>query len=287
MRNIEKLLSVIIVTYNNGTELTDCIESIYLYNDIGDGLEVIVVDNSPTDCVEKLLNGRKEVIFIKGTKNGFGAGNNEGYRHSSGKYLLFLNPDTLLTSPCFQKMISEYEKRPDAGTLGVRLIDATGKENNSYNLRMKYGLFKKFALQFCYKMKLFIPQYMYTCGADILIERKHFEEIGCFDEEIFMYGEEEDLAYRLDKMDKYGVYLPDIEIIHLQGQSTGNDDLKNRKQMLASCKYICEKYGIDYKREVKKEARAMNFINGVREIFGKEEKYSSEIVNYYEEQYKG
>lgn len=274
-------LSIIIVAYNNGNELIDCLNSIFDHNDLGEDLEVIVVDNSPNDKVECNIVGYKGVTYIKNPENGFGRGNNIGYHNSSGDYLLFLNPDTLIISPCFQKLISLYSTDKRIGMAGVRLLDAKGKENNSYNIRLKYGLFKKFLLKTSRRFGFFISRLMYTCGADIFIDRETFAQIGCFDENIFMYGEEEDIAYRLDKIDKKIAYFQQISIVHLQGKSSGHRELVNRKRMAISSEYICNKYGFNFKKQIRKEIRAMNIINMINSARKKEPKYSSEVLDYY------
>lgn len=274
-------LSIIIVAYNNGKELIECLGSIFQNNDLGDNLEVIVVDNSPNDIVEKKLSRYNNITFIKNPDNGFGKGNNIGYHNSSGEYLLFLNPDTLILAPCFGRMIELFSSDHQNGMAGVRLVDAEGNENNSYNIRLKYGLFKKILLKVSRRLGFFCSRYMYTCGADILIDRITFEQIGCFDENIFMYGEEEDIAFRLDRIGKKIVYFPEITIVHLQGKSSGHKELDNRKRMALSSEYICNKYGYNFKKQIRREIRAMILINFLNRKRGKEPKYNSEVLEYY------
>ena len=72
----EESLSIIIVAYNNGHELVDCLDSVFKYNDLGSKLEVIVVDNSPSDKVFLLLKDYDGIIYTKNHNNGFGFGNN-------------------------------------------------------------------------------------------------------------------------------------------------------------------------------------------------------------------
>ena len=149
---------------------------------------------------------------------------------------------------------------------------------------MKFGLIKKIFLKICYSIHLFIPKCMYTCGAAIFIDRDTFEGIGKFDERIFMYCEEEDIAYRLNRIKKYGAYFPQIRIVHLQGKSTGHDELKTRKQILESSKYICKKYGFDFKKEMRKELFAMKTINGVKRLFFLKPRYSDDVIEQIKEE---
>ena len=275
------ILSIVIVAYKNGIELINCINSIFSYNDLGDQLEILIVDNSPDRTVELLLNDVKGISYYKNEENGFGRGNNLGFLNSTGKYVFFLNPDTVINDYCFKRMIDLYNRDPLIGMMGFKLIDEERQEHNSYNMRLNYGIAKKVILKTSRYFRLFMPKLMYTCGADILIDRDTFIKIGMFDENIFMYSEEEDIAFRLNRIGKKIAYDSSIVITHLQGKSTGHQDLNNRKRMLDSSKYVCEKHGYSFRREIKKEVRAMKVINGICICLGKPRKYSDEIVNYY------
>ena len=114
-------LSVIIVSYKKIEVLRDCLNSIKQYNDIGEDLEVIVSDNSPDDILYETI--KKEYDWIKIIKNenkGFGAGNNRGYEIATGKYLLFLNPDTILIEPIFKFTVEQFEQDKDLALFGVQ-----------------------------------------------------------------------------------------------------------------------------------------------------------------------
>lgn len=107
------MLSIIIVAYKNWKVLLKTLESIEKYNDIGDQLEVIVVDNSPAESrVEKYINRNWNYHFkyIESINNGFGYGNNIGVKASSGKYLAFINPDIIFVEKIFASIIEYFEK---------------------------------------------------------------------------------------------------------------------------------------------------------------------------------
>lgn len=280
------LLSIVIVSYNNGDELVNCLDSIFRFNDLGSDLEVIVVDNSPGDVVSNLIGDYQGIRILKNPKNGFGRANNIGFDHSIGEHILFLNPDTLITDYCFRKMIQLYESDNSIGMAGFRLINAEGKESNSYNIRFNYGILKKTVLHLSRRFHFFIPRLMYTCGADILTDRNTFSAIGKFDDDIFMYGEEEDIAARLNCIGKKVMYFPEITIVHLQGKSSGHKDLANRIRMLDSCYYLCNKQGKSYKNLLNKEVRYMKAMNFAHHVLRKQPRYSKEIVDYYKNQLK-
>ena len=132
--------SIVIVSYNNLEIVVDCLDSIYKFNDIGGRLEIIVVDNSPEDNIYNYCKENyKEIKVIKNTNNGFGEGNNRGASISTGKYLLFLNPDTQLIEPIFQFSIEQFEKNDDLGLFGLKLIDINFMNNMSYFFLDRHG----------------------------------------------------------------------------------------------------------------------------------------------------
>lgn len=280
------LLSIIIVAYNNGMEIANCLNSIYTYNDLGNDLEVIVVDNSSNPTTEKHVKQFPDVRYIQSSNMGFGHGNNVGFHHSSGKYLLFLNPDTLILSKCFKTLIDSYANMPDIGYCGVRLVDSEGKENNSYNVRLNFGFAKKILLHLSRLLGFFVGKAMYTSGADIFIERTTFAEIGLFDENIFLYGEEEDLSFRLDRIHKKIVYFSRITICHLQGKSSGHNYQKNVNRMLDSWMYICQKYGFPFNSFIRHEIIYMKTFNLLLQFLGRKVRYDQSIISTFEAKLK-
>ena len=281
MKDLSKVnVSVIVVTYNNREELDDCINSIFQMNDIGKRLEIIIVDNSPNDSVKSRVGKYEKVKYVRNIENGFGKGNNIGYKESIGDLLIFLNPDTILIEPIFLKIIHKYYSTNKCGMAGIKLLDKMGREHNSYNIPLNYGLLKKVILRLSRKLKYFPQKIMYTCGADIIIDRKFFEEIGFFDEHIFMYGEEQDLANRVNKKGKKVCFFCDLSMMHLQGMSTTNDAVKVQEKMNISNLYYCNKYGLDFKREISKEIFAMKFLNTLGLLMGGK-KYPDELIESY------
>lgn len=273
-------LSLVIVTYNNGQELEDCLTSIREYNDIGDRLEVIVADNSSTEKVKEIVSRHKEVYYISNPDNGFGKGNNVGFSISTGDLIIFLNPDTEIIEPSFQKIIDHYYSVDKCGMAGVKLLNVDGVEHNSYNMCLNLGLSKKIILFCCRKFNIFLPNCMYTSGADIIMDRDTFIKIGKFDENIFMFGEEQDLAYRVIQKGKRLNYFADIKMVHLQGKSTQKNYSSTHGRMLESNRIYCNKYGFDFNKEVKKEIFAMKTINAILKLFGKR-KYDEELIKFY------
>lgn len=232
-----KKLSVIIVSYNNLKLIKDCLDSVQEFNDIGDGLEVIVVEQSPTDDIFEALS--KEYDWIKCVRNsnmGYGGGNNVGVRNSTGEYLLFLNPDTFLVEPVFGYILSKYEQDRYLGICGCRLLDESGDYAQSFYWKDSISNIKGIVWRFLDKMNLFISEKMYITGADIFVPRKAFEDAGWFDENLFMYCEETDICNRVEKQGLKTKYFPEKKIIHLEGKTTEDNYIK--KEILKLKSYI-------------------------------------------------
>lgn len=248
-------LSVVIVCYNNLEVLRDCLDSIEKYNDIGQSLEVIVVDNGTSNTTfDYVTNNYKNVKILKNENKGFGQGNNIGFIASSGEFILFLNPDTILIEPIFTFALKCFESEPKLGLFGLKLINKSGKWNLSFNYIDKHGLIYAQLIKVFHKISYFSPGMMYIVGANLFMRRNVFSEIGMFDEEFFMYYEESDIAKRIRKLGYSIQYFPNKKIIHLEGASS----LPNQKMLkikMDSYKKYCEKYSIDFDKEVKKETR--------------------------------
>lgn len=255
-------LSVIIVSYKQIQILRDCLDSIKKFNDIGEDLEVIVSDNSPSnDLVDDIKNEYEWVKIIKNDNIGFGAGNNRGYEVSSGKYLLFLNPDTVLIEPIFKFAVDKFEKNKNLALFGVQLVDKNLNNNSSFAMldsaTHRYGLFKEMLRV---KKGRFKDKNMIIIGADLFIRKETFEEIGKFDENIFMYREEEDLVRRikLSATAKQIAFFNDKKIIHLEGgtEFKSYDQLRSRIQREnVSESYYAKKWDLNLKKIIKNRIR--------------------------------
>ena len=230
-------LSIIIVNYNTKLLLEQCIDSIKkATREIN--TEIIVVDNNSTDGSKEYLPAKiTGVKFIFNDKNtGFAKACNQGFKNSSGKYVLFLNPDTILPETCLTDCISFFEIHPDAGAVGVRMLDGQGK----FLKESKRGLpspatsfYKLFGLASIFPgSKTFAKYYQghlpekennpveVLSGAFMMIRREVFEKIGGFDEDFFMYGEDIDLGIRITRSGYKNYYLGSISVTHLKGGST-------------------------------------------------------------------
>ncbi len=233
-------LSVIIVSFNVSEFLRKCLLSVKKAGEYVD-CEIFVVDNnSEDDSCLMIESDFPEVILLKNkTNNGFSVANNQAIKLSKGRFILLLNPDTLIEEDTFFKCIEFMKTHPDAGAVGVRMIDGKGRflpESKRGLPKPETAFFKAFGLARLFpKSRLFNKYYLsdvnnsetskaeVLSGAFMLIRKEALEKTGMLDEEFFMYGEDIDLSYRLLKAGYYNYYFPEVQIIHYKGSSTKRD----------------------------------------------------------------
>lgn len=235
-------LSIIIVNYNVKYFLEHCLQSVFeaLH---GVDAEVFVVDNASKDDSVKMLKQRfPQVKLIENTVNlGFAKANNQAIKASSGEYVLLLNPDTVVQHDTFTKCIAFMDAHPEAGGLGVKMIDGSGR----YLPESKRGFpspwvafCKAFGLTALFpKSKLFAGYYLghldkeqthaveVLAGAFMMMRRSALDKTGLLDETFFMYGEDIDLSYRIVQAGYKNYYFSDTRIIHYKGESTKKGSL--------------------------------------------------------------
>lgn len=235
-------LSVIIVNYNVKHFLEQCLYSVQKACQ-GIAAEIFVVDNCSTDGSRALLEPRfPGVQFTWNTANtGFAAANNQAVAKAKGDYILFLNPDTILPEDCIQKCIAFFLKTPQAGAVGVRMIDGSGKflkESKRAFPSPATSLYKLSGLaQLFPRSKTFARYHLghlsqhcnhevdVLAGAYMMIPKPVLDKTGSFDETFFMYGEDVDLSYRIQQAGYRNYYLAESTIIHFKGESTKKGSL--------------------------------------------------------------
>lgn len=235
-------LTIVIVNYNVRAFLEQALLSVRKALEGIDG-EVWVVDNNSVDDSVRMVREKfPEVRLIANTGNpGFAIANNQAIRQSSGAYVLLLNPDTLVEEDTFRKCLDFMEAHPDAGALGVKLIDGSGK----YLPESKRG-FPAPWVAFCKtaglsalfpKSRIFNGYYLghldendtnpvdVLAGCFMFIRRAALDKAGLLDEAFFMYGEDIDLSYRIIRAGYKNYYFPETKIIHYKGESTKKGSL--------------------------------------------------------------
>ena len=205
--------------------------------------EVIVIDNHSTDgSLHYLPPQFPDVKFVVNSQNtGFAKACNEGLHMATGAYILFLNPDTILAEDTLARSIAFMERHPDAGAVGVRMIDGGGrflKESKRSFPSPLTSLFKLFGLARLFPQSKVFSRYhlgyLDACqnhevdvlaGAYLLTKKEVLDKVGSFDETFFMYGEDVDLSYRIQQAGYKNYYLAETEIIHFKGESTKRGSL--------------------------------------------------------------
>lgn len=232
-------LSIIILNYNTRELLKSCLHSIEQSEKNGLVIEVVVVDNASTDGSREMVEKDFDwVRLIKSSSNlGFAKGNNLGLPEAGGRYLLFLNSDTVVPTKIFPELISFLDGNKDIGALTVRLVLRSGQMDPDCHrgfptpwasLTYFVGLenfFPKSRLlgqyhQFYLDLEK-IHEIDSACGAFLLVRREAVKEINGFDESYFFYGEDIDFCYRLGNKGWKILYYPRIEVLHYKGASSG------------------------------------------------------------------
>lgn len=230
-------LSVVIVNYNVKYFLEQCLHSV-LKAGIEIDMEIFVVDNNSVDGSVSMLKEKFPVVKIIANKDnkGFSTANNQAIKLSKGKYVLLLNPDTVVEQDTFKKVIEFMDEHPDAGGLGVKMLDGKGnflpeskrglpsplvafyKIFGLAKLFPKSKIFGKYHLSYLDKEK--IHKVDILSGAFMLLRKETLNKTGFLDESFFMYGEDIDLSYRITKTGYNNYYFPETRIIHYKGEST-------------------------------------------------------------------
>lgn len=238
-------LSVIIVNYNVCHFLEQALQSVQRAAAAlpADEVEVFVVDNNSVDHSVAMVREKfpKVTLIVNQQNVGFSTANNQAIRLAKGRYVLLLNPDTVVREDTFEKCLQFMDAHPEAGALGVRMIDGSGKflPESKRGFPSPFVAFcKTFGLSKLFpKSRLFNRYHLgylaehqthevdVLAGAFMFIRKKVLDEIGLLDEAFFMYGEDIDLSYRIVKAGYKNYYFPHTSIIHYKGESTKKGSL--------------------------------------------------------------
>lgn len=230
-------VSIIIVNYNTKNLTLQCLDSIYeKTKDVS--FEIIVVDNNSTDGSQELLSHDKRIVFVEAGENlGFGKANNLGLRQAQGKYIFFLNSDTLLLNNAVKEFFIFAESQTkNIGAIGCLLTDKLGRVIHSFSEFPSINwVFKSvivahfFQLFFKKKYQLYdkadsditlpVFQVDYVTGADLFVRRTVIDKYGAFDPDFFMYYEESEMQYRWSKNGYLSYIIKAPQIIHFEGGS--------------------------------------------------------------------
>lgn len=230
-------LSVVIVNYNVEHFLDQCLHSVQR-SSASFPVEVMIVDNNSVDGSLPMIRAKyPDYTLIANTENaGFSKANNQAIRLAKGEYVLLLNPDTVVAEDTFQKVVDFMDAYPNAGGLGVHMIDGKGNflpESKRGLPKPMVAFYKIFGFSKIFPKSKRFGQYHLghidenqtskidvLSGAFMLMRKAALDKVGLLDEDYFMYGEDIDLSYRIQKGGFDNYYFPETSIIHYKGEST-------------------------------------------------------------------
>ncbi len=236
-----KDLSIVIVNYNAKDFVLRCVKSIKdNYSDKlkNNEYEIIVVDNASSDNSKQVLEKEEGIILIYNSKNlGFSKANNIGIKRTSGRYVLFLNPDTIVYKETLMKMINFMDEHQEAGASTCKVVIGDGEIDDASHrgfptLWNSFSYFSGLAKIFP-KTKLFggynlgylnfskTHEIDALAGAFMLVRKEAGEQVGWWDEDYFFYGEDIDFCYMLKEKGWKIYYVPQVSILHYKGVSGG------------------------------------------------------------------
>lgn len=262
-------LSIIIISYNVKFFLEQCLCSVSKAIE-GIDAEIVVVDNCSSDkSVEYLQPFFPQVHFIKSETNlGFAKANNLALKKSKGEFVLFLNPDTIVGENVLHTSIDFLKNNANAGAAGVRMIDGSGKflpeskrsfpsASASFYKMIGFAklfpaskVFNKYALGNIDEKK--VSEVDVLSGAYFMARKNVLDQFNGFDEDYFMYGEDVDLSYRIQKLGYKNFYLGNLCILHFKGESAAKKTVFSVKHFYkAMIIFVRKNYGLQ-KTSIKK-----------------------------------
>lgn len=237
-------VSVVIVSYNTRQLTIECVQSI-LDQAQSASVEVIVADNASSDgSAEALRIAFPNITVVANERNlGFAGANNVGIRLATGRYVLLLNPDTLILDHAIDRMVDYMDARPDIGCAGCQVwFDETSMQRTCFRFPSPTALFLAYAgLQGAF------PDSRWLCGqwmpdwdrrserdVDVVsgmfmfIRRETLEQVGLMDDDYFIYAEEADWCYRAWKKGWRCTFTPIAKIVHREGGGKSTTQVRKR-----------------------------------------------------------
>lgn len=249
-QNLETpFLSIILVNHNARLHLESCLRSLREHP-ASIATEIIVVDNASTDGSRDVIaSAGRGVRRIFNQENlGFARANNLGVDASRGKFILFLNTDTVVGKGALDRLCSRLQSHPEAGAVGPALF------RDEENPQVSFGNRVDFFAQWRQKV-IWNPYHArrlktdrrprkvgWLSGACLLVRREVFSRVGGFDENFFLYFEDIDLCYRIRRSGRRLLFFPDIRILHSGGGSTAPQARFCRFQYRKSQLYFYRKH---------------------------------------------
>ncbi len=240
--NKKPCIDVVIVNYNSGPALMQCVDSI----DQVDGIKLYVVDNNSNDnSLDFLTTQRSDILLIKNDCNlGFAKASNQGAMKGKAEQLAFINPDCFIKAEQLQQLARDLMNHAQAGLIGCRVLNEDGSLQPASRRRLPTFWRVMFHLIGLSKLPFIkginindegmfseIKTVEAVNGACLMLSRKVFEELSGFDDTYPLHFEDLDLFIRMQNLGKKLIYQSNIAVKHIKGQANQNPQLiKNWKQ---------------------------------------------------------
>ena len=248
-------LSIVIVNFNGGGHLDNCLASLDAHPTAA-ATEIVVVDNASTDGSAAAVARFPKVRLVPLAENrGFSAGNNEGIRVSSGELILLLNNDTVVPAGALDRLVGRLDAHPEAAVAGPRLVDGEGRAELSFGpmisplgeLRQKvvtglhargFGPVSRW-VDARTRREGYVD---WVSGACLLVRRRVSDAVGGLDERFFLYTEDVDFCHAVRKLGRKVLFTPVATITHLRGRSRATQPEASRRAYRESKMAFYEKH---------------------------------------------
>jgi len=227
-------LSIVIVNWNGGVDILQCLASLQAGGWVA-AAEVVVVDNGSEDgSVAQIRRAFPSVTILEAGANlGFARAANLGWRRARGEFVLFLNPDTNVPAGALERALQYMRAHPQVGVTGVKLLNHDGSlQVSCWNFLSVPMLVCDNLLRLPILPRSLTGRFLYrlwdhgttravdwVCGACMLLHRSVLEQVDGFSEDYFMYGEDMDLCYKVRRRGYAVVYYPEAAIVHYGNRS--------------------------------------------------------------------
>ena len=242
-------LSIVIVNYKSWLPLTECLDSLLIQKNINPKIIVVDNDSQDNDELNKFESKYNSIVWKRNEKNfGFSKACNIGAKLATSKWILFLNPDTIIPKDCLIKLMNKVEPLENQ-IIGIKQINNEGKDTYAYGnflnwytingiFRFFYRMLKNISKNKLKKKEFFSPDWI--SGSFVLLQKKDFDEIGGWDEDFFMYYEDMDICKRARILNIKTKFYNSIFCYHMHGKSSRFDyDIKvNSKAQVIKSSHI-------------------------------------------------
>ena len=262
------------MTYHSEPDIYGCLEALFAHNDLGEALEVIVVDNNSRDFAHmqaelEHLYGQR-ITLLRNTQNGgYGQGNNIGIKHSSAPVIMIMNPDVRWEKGSFKAIVQAYKEHPTLAMYGFKQVTMQGDRALSFCYTHCCSAIEKSLGTFmANRLERYKAKKMCFAGACFSLRKAMMEAIGGFDEQIFLYAEENDIHYRMHAQFPQAVYRYNPQMVYRHRCENREFSESSWRRQIESNLYVCQKRHIAPARYLKTEIGSMRIVRLLKRLSG-------------------